>query len=296
MTRYILMALLLTFSVARPTEVLASDPVGQAKIVAPGFDSQAQRAGSTITPLDRMQVTVFREPELSVEDVQVDEGGKVLLPLVGPLSAAGKSTESDYVFDRAAETVTSWGRSTKAQGYGDLFEPGAGLRERLAERELPGLATGTAPDLCEMTIVANCCDLAPDRPELHAPVARTTELPQVFSPQGDGGILDRMGVVDVFAHLRRTDELSFAGGVFVVVEAPDPATGRLLAGKGIPGAAEGRYLLLHNPVHLLGVEAVASVLAAARGAAPLGDEEVRPRFDLAARAARDIAAGEVLAS
>jgi predicted homoserine dehydrogenase-like protein len=212
-----------------------------------------------------------------------------------PVVAAGKSTESDYVFDRAAETVTSWGRSTKAQGYGDLFEPGAGLRERLAERELPGLATGTAPDLCEMTIVANCCDLAPDRPELHAPVARTTELPQVFSPQGDGGILDRMGVVDVFAHLRRTDELSFAGGVFVVVEAPDPATGRLLAGKGIPGAAEGRYLLLHNPVHLLGVEAVASVLAAARGAAPLGDEEVRPRFDLAARAARDIAAGEVLA-
>ena len=46
MTRYILMALLLTFSVARPTEVQASDPVGQAKVVSPGFDSQAPRAGS----------------------------------------------------------------------------------------------------------------------------------------------------------------------------------------------------------------------------------------------------------
>jgi predicted homoserine dehydrogenase-like protein len=212
-----------------------------------------------------------------------------------PVVAAGKSTESDYVFDPAAETVTCWGRSTEARGYGDLFDPGPQLRERLAERELPELATGTVPDLCEMTIVANYCDLAPDRPELHAPVARTTELPQVFSPRAAGGLLERTGVVDVFAHLRRTDELSFAGGVFTVVEAPDPATGRLLAGKGIPGAGDGRYLLLHNPVHLLGVEAVASVLAAARGVAPLGEAEVRPRFDLAARAARDIAAGEVLA-
>jgi predicted homoserine dehydrogenase-like protein len=212
-----------------------------------------------------------------------------------PVVAAGKSTESDYVFDPEAETVACWGRTQGAPGYGRLFELGAIFRERLRERELPGLATGTVPDLCEMTIVANYCDLAPDRPELHAPVLRTTELPQAFSPGANGGILERTGVVDVFAHLRRPDELSFAGGVFVVVEAPDPATGRLLAGKGIPGAGAGRYLLLHNPVHLLGVEAVASVLAAARGGAPLGDAEVRPRFDLAARAARDIAAGEVLA-
>lgn len=94
MTRFILMALLLVVSVAQPTEVQANDPVGQAKIVAPGLDSQAPRAGATITPLDRLQVTVFREPELSVEDVQVDEGGKVLLPLVGPLTAAGKSAET----------------------------------------------------------------------------------------------------------------------------------------------------------------------------------------------------------
>lgn len=94
MTRFILMALLFVASVAQPTEVQASDPVGQSRVVAPGLDSQAPRAGATITPLDRLQVTVFREPELSVEDVQVDEGGKVLLPLVGPLNAAGKSTET----------------------------------------------------------------------------------------------------------------------------------------------------------------------------------------------------------
>ena len=212
-----------------------------------------------------------------------------------PVVAAGKSTESDYVFDPEAETVTCWGRTRRAEEYGALFEGGSRLRETLDERRLPELATGTVPDLCEMTIVANYCGLSPDRPELHAPVLRTTELPRIFSPHADGGILESTGVVDVFAHLRRPDELSFAGGVFVVVEAPDPATGRLLAGKGIPGGGGGRYLLLHNPVHLLGVEAVASVLAAARGRAPFGDSEARPRFDLVARARRDVEAGELLA-
>ena len=130
------------------------------------------------------------------------------------------------------------------------------------------------PDLVEMTIVANVCDLAPDTPALHAPVARTLELPRLFTPDG---LLAAPGRVDVFACLRRPDELSFAGGVFVVVEAPDRATGQLLAGKGIPGDAHGRYLMLHNPVHLLGVEAVASVFAAARGTIP------RPRCAAAVR-------------
>jgi polysaccharide export outer membrane protein len=92
MTRFILMALLLFGAMAPSTITQASEPVGQPKIIAPGLDAQAPRADANITPLDRLQVTVFREPDLSVEDVQVDEGGHVLLPLVGPMTAAGKST------------------------------------------------------------------------------------------------------------------------------------------------------------------------------------------------------------
>jgi polysaccharide biosynthesis/export protein len=94
MTRFILMALLLVVSMAEPATVQANEPAGQPRVVAPGLDAQAPRANATITPLDRLQVTVFREPDLSVEDVQVDEGGKVLLPLFGPMNAAGKSTET----------------------------------------------------------------------------------------------------------------------------------------------------------------------------------------------------------
>ena len=190
--------------------------------------------------------------------------------------------------------MTCWGRTVKAPGYGRLFDAGADPRAILGERLVAGLTTGTVPDLCEMAVVANHSGLAADRAELHAPVVRTVELPSVFRPLEDGGILGRSGVVDVFACLRRPDELSFAGGVFVVVEAPDPATGRLLASKGIPGSGDGRYLLLHNPVHLLGVEAPISVLSAFRHRRSSGGADVKPRVDLAARANRDLAPGDAL--
>ena len=248
-------------------------------VVGPILAAKAKAAGLVHTPVDGDQ------PSLLV-------GLIARARLLGlPVIAAGKSTESDYVFDPDRETVAAWGDTVAAPGYAGRFADGS--RDGLAERVLPALATATPPDLCEMTIVANHCDLAPDRPELHAPVARTTELPNVFRPREHGGVLEKRGVVDVFTCLRRPDEISFAGGVFVVVEAPDPATGRLLAGKGIPGSDDGRYLMLHNPVHLLGVEAPASIIAAARTGRGTGGNP-RPRFDLCARATRDLAQGEAM--
>jgi len=80
----------------------------------------------------------------------------------------------------------------------------------------------------------------------------------------------------------------------VVVEASDPGTGRLLASKGIPDSGDGRYLLMHNPVHLLGVEAPISVLSAVRDRRSTGGDDVCQRYDLVARAVRDLAVGETL--
>jgi polysaccharide biosynthesis/export protein len=94
MTRFIVMTLLLIAALALPAPLVANPSTGEPSVAAPAFDAQAPRAAATITPLDRLQVSVFREPELSVEDVQVDEGGRVLLPLVGSMTAAGKSTEA----------------------------------------------------------------------------------------------------------------------------------------------------------------------------------------------------------
>jgi predicted homoserine dehydrogenase-like protein len=150
------------------------------------------------------------------------------------------------------------------------------------------------PDLCEMGIVANHTGLLPDRASLHAPIARTIELPTLFRPRAQGGLLGGTGRVDMFNCLRRADELSFAGGVFVVVEAPDAATGRLFAAKGMPTCPEHRHVLLHNPVHLLGGEAAMSVLSAAQLGCSTGGHEVKPRVDLVAHAARDLEPGEML--
>jgi predicted homoserine dehydrogenase-like protein len=255
-------------------------------VVGPLLARRAKAAGLVHTPVDGDQPSLL----LGL----IARARALGLPVV----TAGKSTESDYVFDPDAGTLSAWGQTVPVSGYDRLFHggnDGGGLRDLLAERVVPGLDTATVPDLCEMGIVANHSGLAVDRPELHAPVARTIELARLFRPRDEGGLLERRGVVDIFVCLRRPDELSFAGGVFVVVEAPDAATGRLLAEKGIPGSGDGRYLMLHNPVHLLGAEAPISVLSAVRDGRSTGGEDVLPRWDLVGRAMRDFAAGEVLA-
>jgi len=224
----------------------------------------------------------------------------LLIGLVGwarllglPIVCAGKSSESDFVWDPDAGTVTAWQRVEAAADFGRWF--GLADVETLAGRQGLPFARTTVPDLCEMGIVANHTGLLPDRPALHAPIARTIELPSLFRPREQGGLLAGTGRVDMFNCLRRPDELSFAGGVFVVVEAPDEATGRLFAAKGIPTCPHHRYLLLHNPVHLLGAEAAMSMLSAAQLGCSTGGGEVRPIVDLVAYAARDFETGEVLA-
>lgn len=250
-------------------------------VVGPALAARAKAAGLVHTPVDGDQ------PSLLI-------GLVARARLLGlEVVAAGKSTEADYVLDAEAGTVSAWGRSVPVAGYDwrlDADDPLAGL----VRRKVAGLATKTVPDLCEMAIVANHTDLVPDRSDLHGPVARTLELPALFRPRAAGGLLERSGVVDVFTCLRRPDEISFAGGVFVTVAAPDTTTGRILASKGIPASADGRCLLLHNPVHLLGVETLASLHSAIFLGRSTGGETVRQRFDLVARSTRAFAAGERL--
>ena len=44
-----------------------------------------------IHPGDRLSVTVYREPELSLPAVEVDISGQFSIPLIGPVDAAGKT-------------------------------------------------------------------------------------------------------------------------------------------------------------------------------------------------------------
>jgi predicted homoserine dehydrogenase-like protein len=213
-----------------------------------------------------------------------------------PIMAAGKSSEYDYVYDPVTHRVTWTDRSVTAPDIAKLWPLGKDAGATVAARAaaLAELPQRTVPDNCEMALVANATGLMPDRPDFHAPMAHTPELPNIYRPRSEGGVLEKPGALDVFNCLRRPDEASFAGGVYVVVEWADAKTGALFRGKGIPVCSNDRYGLVYNPSHLLGVEAPITIMAAARLNHSVVDERYRPVVDLTARAMRDLPAGHKL--
>ncbi|HEX2555021.1 MAG TPA: SAF domain-containing protein [Microvirga sp.] len=253
-------------------------------VVGPILARKAREAGVPYTLIDGDQPSLL---------VGLVSWARVLgLPVV----AAGKSSEYDYVIDVKAETVTWTDRKVSTPGLMEAWDLGASVPDSIGTRNrlVPDLPRRTVPDYCEMCLVANATGLTPDRPDFHAPYTRTTELPDVYIPVEDGGLLTRRGILDVFNCLRRSDDASFAGGVFVVVELADEKTGTLFAGKGIPVSRNRRYGLVYNPSHLLGVEAPTSIVAAARLRHDMVDESYRPVCDLVAKAETDLPAGHVL--
>jgi len=213
-----------------------------------------------------------------------------------PIVAAGKSSEYDFIIDPATEEVSWLERRAAASGMMRHWQLGADRAATVAARaeRLASLPLRTVPDFCEMTLVANATGILPDREDFHAPLARTVELPDLYGPREAGGLLSGPGKLDVFNVLRRPDEASFAGGVFVVVELADTRTGALFAGKGIPVSADRRRALIYNPSHLLGVEAPISILAGGRLKHSILGPDYAQRVDLLARASQDLPAGHEL--
>jgi predicted homoserine dehydrogenase-like protein len=252
-------------------------------VVGPILAHKARQAGVPYTLIDGDQPSLL---------IGLVSWARVLgLPVV----AAGKSSEYDYVFDVAEASVTWTDRTITTPNLTDFWhgdDPATFVDARA--RLLAELPQRTVPDFCEMCLVANATGLTPDRPDFHAPFTRTTELPDLYIPAEEGGLLSRRGIIDVFNCLRRTDDASFAGGVFVVVELADEKTGKLFAGKGIPVSRNRRYALIYNPSHLLGVEAPTSIVAAARLKHDMVTETYRPVCDLVGKAEADLPVGHVL--
>lgn len=254
-------------------------------VVGPGLSAMARSHGRVVTPIDGDQ------PSLLMGQVTWAE------TLGFTIVAAGKSSEYDFVYDEPSEQVTSNGRSANAPGFSDCWTMGSRpVSELIAERSklAAALPQRTVPDLCELLIAANAVDLVPDRPDLHAPILRISEVPTYFSALADGGVLGGERRIDVFNCLRRPDEISFAGGVFVVVRCEDAASWTILREKGHILARDGATALLYLPRHVLGLEAATSVLEAGLLGISSGAEKPEPRFDLAARADADLPAGTIL--
>ena len=200
-------------------------------VVGPILNEAARQAKLVYTPVDGDQPSLLiglisRARALGLEVV-----------------AGGKSSSYDFIHDAEHGTVTRDEETVDAPEFADLWHLRHGVVAAvLAQRAelLPSLPRRIVPDLCEMGLVANATGLKPDRADFHAPIARTVELPQIFCPKVNGGILEEPGIIDVFSCLRREDEASFAGGVFVVDRASRRGDMEIFEGQRHPRQLEQR--------------------------------------------------------
>lgn len=79
---------------------------GWVMLVAPSLAQTPGASDYRIGPLDRLDVSVFEAKELGVERAQVDASGRLLLPLIGPVTAEGRTTA-----ELAAEIAARLGES-----------------------------------------------------------------------------------------------------------------------------------------------------------------------------------------
>jgi predicted homoserine dehydrogenase-like protein len=253
-------------------------------VVGPVLTHLARERGNIVTPVDGDQ------PSLLIGLIAWAE------TLGFEIVAAGKSSEYDFVFDPATGVLSSNGIEAGVPAFAAHLELGArasaeliAVRSKLAAR----FPQHAVPDLCELQVVANATGFAPDTPALHAPIARIPEVPSLLCTRDDGGVLSGIRRLDVFHCLRTPGEVSFAGGVFVIVRCEDKPTWAMLQGKGHILSRNGNTAMLYLPRHLLGLEAATSVIAAALGRST-GGSECRPRLDLIPLATQDLPAGTVL--
>jgi len=254
-------------------------------VVGALFQRRARAAGLVYTPVDGDQPSLLMQLTMWARLL----GLEVL--------CAGKASEYDFVFDPAAGRVTSLDRSVDVPGFAPLWDLGGrpvrGVVRARAEA-LAAIPQHTVPDLVEMGLVANAMGLAPDVPAFHAPVVRTPEIADVLVPAELGGLLGGRGRVEVVNLLRRPDEASLAGGVFVVVRCEDRRSWEVLRAKGHVVSRSGDAAMVYRPSHLLGVESATTVLAAVLEGRSSGPEDVRPRFDVVGRTTKTLHAGAVL--
>lgn len=213
-----------------------------------------------------------------------------------PIVAAGKASEYDFVYDRALSTLTSESNAIDVPGFDELWDLGARDAAELAAARADAAAAlpqRAVPDLCEMAVVANATGLKPDVPGFHVPLARIAEVPTLFEEARRGGLLGGVRRLDVFNCLRAPGELSFAGGVFVVVRCEDAETWGVLAGKGHVMSRRGDAAMLWLPRHLLGVEAPTSLLDAVINKVSEAGSP-RPVVDLVGRTTKPLSRGTVL--
>jgi predicted homoserine dehydrogenase-like protein len=210
------------------------------------------------------------------------------------IECAGKALDAELILDAPAKKMTRYGHPLEIEHLARFaHHPRADSRRLIQSRsEALGEFDGSKPwDLVELTIAANATGLSPDIPQTHSPAAWTTEIPSLLCGQQFGGLLSQGGAIDAVQVIRSPHEAGMGGGVFVVVRITDESMRHILQSKGAICHPDGATAMIVHPYHLLGIEAIHSILSAGLFGIATGAREYLPRFDVVYRATQPLRAG-----
>lgn len=118
-----------------PPSNLPSGASAYALVPATTAGQSAPTGDYRIGPLDKIDVTVFQEPELSAKELQVDAAGNIALPLVGAINVQGKTAgelsrelqtmyDSKYLRNSQVTVTVASSVSQKVSVQGEVTQPG----------------------------------------------------------------------------------------------------------------------------------------------------------------------------
>lgn len=148
----------------------------------------------------------------------------------------------------------------------------------------------------EMAAVANACLLSVPSDGLLFPPCPTYKLPSLLKPKSDGGLLEKLGIVEVVSSLHpdgsQVDQ-DLRWGVYVVFKARNEYARACFREYGLQTDDSGWYASMYKPYHLIGLELGISVLNAALRKEATGSA-VEWRGDVASVAKKDMEPGDEL--
>lgn len=138
--------------------------------------------------------------------------------------------------------------------------------------------------MVEMTSLGNAIGFVPDIRGMHGPEVTHKTLSNVFIPKKDGGILNKIGVVEY--------GLGVAPGVFVIFTTDHPKLARDL--KYLKVSGDGPYWALFRPYHLTSLETPISIARAVLKGETTVATDIPPVAETITVAKKDLRAGDVI--
>ena len=203
-----------------------------------------------------------------------------------PVVAAGRGHKwLPHFCESTPETV--WGH------YG--LTPEQAARGGLNPKMFNSFLDGSKPAI-ESTAVANATGLAVPADGLRYPPGSIADIPNLTRPRGEGGVLDKKGMVEVISSLRADGtpiDYDIRMGVWVTVEAETDYIKHCFEEYNAHTDDSGRYFTLYKRWHLIGLEVGQSVASVALRREATGVAQGW-LADVVATAKRDLKPGDVL--